>query len=302
MEFLHTLAAIRTPFFDKFFSLVTQLGDETCVIVVALVMYWCYNKKTAARMLTAGLFAMLLNTLIKILVRVPRPFVLDPTLTIVEAAREGASGYSFPSGHTQLIVVLGLSVLLNVKNKAAKIGAVIITLLVMFSRMYLGVHTPTDVLAGCLFSVIIVLLIHVVLRDPAKEYHRALGMITAGIVCTAAFAAVMPLLHLELVADELNLNDAWNTLAVLLGCCTGCLLGFITEHHKAHFTEQSVWWIQLIKLVAGLALVMAIRLIVKAVLGASHPVTGLRYFLMCFTATALWPMAFPALNRLTEKK
>ena len=90
-------------------------------------------------------FRLYINQLLKAVFLIPRPWVIDPEFTIVEAARAGATGYSFPSGHTQSAVcVLGM-LALWVRDRVFTVLCVLGILAVAFSRMYLGVHTPLDV-------------------------------------------------------------------------------------------------------------------------------------------------------------
>lgn len=71
--------------------------------------------------------------------------MLDPDFQIVEAARADATGYSFPSGHTQNIVGTTASIFASRKETWVRIVCIVLMVLVPFSRMYLGVHTPLDV-------------------------------------------------------------------------------------------------------------------------------------------------------------
>lgn len=145
MELLKAIATIRSPFLDQIVNIVTHLGDETFFTVIGMFVFWCVNKKWGYRFMILGLSGTALNQLLKAIFLIPRPWVLDPSFSIVEAAREAADGYSFPSGHTQsAAAVFGtLAVWLNKKWSTALCIALI--LLVGFSRMYLGVHTPLDV-------------------------------------------------------------------------------------------------------------------------------------------------------------
>ena len=101
MTILRLLENIRTPFGEQFFQLLTYFGEELLVIVVICSLYWCFNKKAAYRIgliyFTAGLTVQVL----KITFRIPRPWVLDSDFKAVESAIPAATGYSFPSGHTQ---------------------------------------------------------------------------------------------------------------------------------------------------------------------------------------------------------
>lgn len=101
MELLYALESIRTPFFDKLMGLVTNLGGEAVFIVAAIIVFWCLNKSCGYYMMTVGFAGTIINQFLKLWFRIPRPWVKDPNFTIVESARAEATGYSFPSGHTQ---------------------------------------------------------------------------------------------------------------------------------------------------------------------------------------------------------
>ena len=101
MGFLRLLESIRIPALNVFFSGITYCGDEIAFMVVAFALFWCVNKRTGYYAFLVGLFGTVGNQWLKIACRIPRPWVLDPDFTIVESARAAATGYSFPSGHTQ---------------------------------------------------------------------------------------------------------------------------------------------------------------------------------------------------------
>ncbi len=101
MTFLWLLEGIRTPFLDKLMQFITYFGQEIIIIAVICALYWCADKRFAYLLgftyFTAGLCVQSL----KITFRIPRPWILDPGFHAVESAIPGATGYSFPSGHTQ---------------------------------------------------------------------------------------------------------------------------------------------------------------------------------------------------------
>ena len=147
MNFLRFLEGIRNPVFDFLLSLITHLGEETIFMAVAIAMFWCFSKKDGYYLLSVGFVGTVMNQFLKLIFRIPRPWVLDPDFSIVESARAEATGYSFPSGHTQSSVGTfgGLAYIFKNK-KAVWIPCLVACVLVPFSRMYLGVHTPKDVL------------------------------------------------------------------------------------------------------------------------------------------------------------
>ncbi|MBQ9837342.1 MAG: phosphatase PAP2 family protein, partial [Oscillospiraceae bacterium] len=104
MQFLYLLERIRAPWLDTVMSLITHLGSETLFMVIAITVFWCVNKRHGYYLLSVGFVGTLFNQALKLMFRIPRPWVLDENFTIVESARADATGYSFPSGHTQSVV------------------------------------------------------------------------------------------------------------------------------------------------------------------------------------------------------
>ena len=142
MDILYALEKIRTPFWNGVMSAVTQLGGEVIFIVAAVVVFWCVSKWEGYYLMTIAFCGTVLNQFLKLVCRVPRPWVRDPNFTIVESARAEATGYSFPSGHTQNAVGTFGGIARATKRHCLRWVCVVIFVLVSFSRMYLGVHTP----------------------------------------------------------------------------------------------------------------------------------------------------------------
>ena len=160
MSFLIWLESIRFPFMDWFMALITHLGEETFFILAALIVFWCWDKYHGYYLLFIGLCGTVINQFLKILFRIPRPWVLDPEFEIVESARAEATGYSFPSGHTQSATTLYGGFARMVKQNWLRILGIALVVLVAFSRMYLGVHTPKDVLVSLLIGIALTLAIY----------------------------------------------------------------------------------------------------------------------------------------------
>ena len=145
MELLYWFQTVRHPVLDVIMSLVTRLGEETVFMIIAMFVFWCIDKRRGYYLLTVGFVGTLINQWLKIVCRVPRPWVQDPNFSIVESAREAATGYSFPSGHTQSAVgTLGGVARFTTRNWL-RVVCIVLALLTAVSRMYLGVHTPADV-------------------------------------------------------------------------------------------------------------------------------------------------------------
>ena len=140
MEFLYFLEGIRIPVLNEFMLAITYLGDEIAFLVTAMILFWCVDKRQGYYVLSVGFFGTLANQFLKITCRVPRPWVQDPEFTILEQAREAATGYSFPSGHSQSGVGTFGAIAYTTENKLTKWLCVAVAVLVPLSRMR---HRPS---------------------------------------------------------------------------------------------------------------------------------------------------------------
>ena len=257
MQFLYWIESWRQPFLDQLMLLVTELGGAAIFVVVALSVYWCVDKYLAYYMLSAGLAGMLTNQFLKLSCAVPRPWELDAQFGIVEAARADATGYSWPSGHTQNAVTLFLAPAIYMRRRLLYILALVGVLLVGCSRIYLGVHTPFDVLGALLVGAAVVGGLAVWLL-PLPQRARRCFMLWAGLL----LLSVVFLLYIELFPHErasaqelvLAAENAW----LLVGMLSGLLIGAVLEQRYVHFSTQACLWLQIVKTVPGLLLVVLI--------------------------------------------
>ena len=152
MGFLRLLAAGRTAVLDGFFSGLTYFGSELAFMAAALLMFWCIDKRQGYYVFLVGAFGTICNQFLKLAFRIPRPWVLDPEFQIVEAARADATGYSFPSGHTCAAFAAAMIFWRALPSQWLGVRCLLVVMAVCMglSRLYVGVHYPSDVLAGAL--------------------------------------------------------------------------------------------------------------------------------------------------------
>ena len=96
MQLLYALAKLRTPWLDTVLGAITNCGGEIVFMAVAIIVFWCVSKSCGYYMLTVGFVGTIVNQFLKLVFRIPRPWVKDPDFRIVESARAEATGYSFP--------------------------------------------------------------------------------------------------------------------------------------------------------------------------------------------------------------
>lgn len=297
MEFLYWLEGIRNPVLDTFFSLITHLGSETLFLAIAIIIFWCFSKTNGYYLMTVGFFGTLINQFLKLLCRIPRPWVKDPEFTIVESAREGATGYSFPSGHTQNAVsVLGCPARAG-KKPALRIVCIVLILLTGLSRMYLGVHTPLDVGVSLLVGTVLVFAFYPLFKKSEEKpiyLYASLGALTA---CAAIYGLFVELHAWPADIDADNLASGIKNGYLVLGCSIGMLLSCFLEKKYIRFEVKAVWWAQILKVVLGLVLILALKAGLKpvftALCGGHQIATALRYFCVVLFAVCVWPLTFP---------
>lgn len=303
MEFLKFLQGLRNPVLDSFFSLITYFGDGMLFIVIGLLFYWCISKKKGYYILSVGLLGTVINQFLKLVFRIPRPWVLDPEFQIVESAREAAGGYSFPSGHTQSSVGMFASIFLGTKKIWLKIVCVTLCILVPFSRLWLGVHTPLDVGVSFIIALVLVFGLYPIFEKGNKTNIRILY--TCMIALTVAFMIYVHAYTFPEDIDQTNLAGGIKNAYKMLGCVAGMWCAYEVDTNYTKFETKAPVYIQVLKIVLGLIPVILIKSLIKkplnALIGVDYIADGVMYFLICIFAGTLWPMTFKFFNKIGKK-
>lgn len=300
MDILYALEKIRTPFWNGVMSAVTQLGGEV-IFIVAVVVFWCVSKWEGYYLMTIAFCGTVLNQFLKLICRVPRPWVRDPNFTIVESARAEATGYSFPSGHTQNAIGLFGGMARWGGRRWVRLGLTTLALVIAFSRMYLGVHTPADVGVSLVLAAALVLGLYPLMRR-AQEKPRYMGYVLAAmLVVSGAFVVFVETCGFPADMDAENLASGIGNAWKMLGAVAGMTLAWLLDRRYIHFETQAVWWVQVIKVAVGMALLLAIKSGLKApllaLLGHEGLAGGVRYFLLVLVAGAVWPLVFRPMSK-----
>lgn len=301
MDVLYFLEGIRQPWLDKIMLLITQFGEETAFLVVALILFWCVNKYFGYYILSVGFVGTVTNQFMKLWFRIPRPWVLDENFTILEQAREAATGYSFPSGHTQTAVGTFGGIAVAAKQKTIRIVAGVIAVLVPFSRMYIGVHTPMDVLFAAAIAVLLLFILRWVYTGKGKGLPILLAVMLS---ISVAFLLFVTLYPFPADIDAHNLESGLKNAYTLLGSLLGLLVVYILDEKWLRFPVEAVWWSQVLKVIGGLLLVLAVKSGLKAPLNAVFgelPGRAVRYFLIVIFAGVIWPLSFKWFAKLGKK-
>ncbi len=277
------LQDFRNVFFDFFFSFISFLGEEYVYIFFLSIVYYTYDKKMGEFLaITLGLSATV-NTILKNIVCAPRPFEKYPTL--VENLRpETSLGNSFPSGHTQNFSTVLFS-LSFYKNKLVFFYvSTVLVLLMMLSRMYLGVHFLEDVVVAGILGLIIAYFLNKLYNkyyDNSVILHRIYFFIVL---------LVLPFVFL------LNGEDFFKSYGLLIGF----VLGIIIEKKYINFSVNVKLTHKVIRVFLGMVIMVGIQQGFKILFGIiaedgsnlMNVLDMIRYFLIAFTGFGVYPFLF----------
>lgn len=240
LDFIIFIQQIHGPALDSVFRALTSLGGEAFLFLLMSVVLWCVDFGWGVRLVILLLFSSYLNIDLKDLFRQPRPFDFEPGVQL--AAAEGR--YGLPSGHSQSAVVVWGYIAARVRKVwlwAAVIGLVI---LIGFSRVYLGVHFPTDVLAGWAIGAVL-LVLYLALQPKLDKYLVRLSLVVQ-ILLALAVSLVLFLVHP--VPDT----------ALVLAALAGVGVGLVLAHRYVAFNAGGYLWQRVVRFVVGIAVALAL--------------------------------------------
>ncbi|MBU5337054.1 phosphatase PAP2 family protein [Intestinibacter bartlettii] len=219
MDILLFFQSIRNDILTVIFTLFTICTEQVAVVLIAAIMYWCIDKKCGQRILFAVTGSITINSTLKNLFKAPRPIGSN---NLESLRTETATGYSFPSGHTQTATTVWTAIIEYFRKWWVTLLGIIMILGAGISRLYLGVHWPQDVAAGwvigILVSIVLVKLFDYVYEN--KSYYILL-------LTLILFAVVVYFF----IGEELVKSFA---------LYTGFVLGYIVEDKFINFsTEES---------------------------------------------------------------
>lgn len=284
--FVESVAQWRTPLLDYYFLFAAFLGQEEFFLIAPPAIYWLYNKQLGRRLVYLLMLGAWSNEAFKNLLRLPRP---PAPIALVDEV-----GYGLPSGHAQIGVMLwgyaGWSLRQTVRWAPALVLWTIAS--ISFSRLYLGVHYPADVLAGLLLGA---LFLWIALRVESRlsDWYGRLN--TRQIV---AFAALLSVLSLVLLPTG---GGPWpfETGATEAGLVFGVLVGLEAEKRRVGFSVAGSGSRKLLRYLLGLVVIVAVWGGLRAVFGlidAGHLIDSglriIRYALLGFTVTWWLPALF----------
>jgi membrane-associated phospholipid phosphatase len=291
---LLAIEASRTGLLDILFPLITEIGNGYAYLVILSIAFWCVNKGIGRALSFAYLSTATLNFWLKDTWRIPRPD--DPALERLWQSAGIARRLiplrheitpSFPSNHAQTGVVAWGYLADRIGRTWFWAVAIIIVALISFSRLYVGVHFPQDVIAGLGIG-IAYLGMWLVAAPRVQVWLSALAL--------GWRYAVVVLVPLTLWVAHPSADTSMS-----LGAMVGLGIGYLLEGQTVRFQVEGEWWRRALRAVLGLAVVLTLYLIVGALFsaldngistGVALGLRGLRFALVGLSVSWVAPWLF----------
>lgn len=254
-------------FLADFLSKMTYLGELNTVLIIMAIIYWCVSKDFGTYFLMGWSGNRLVNGVLKVTVCSYRPWIRDAHIVPYGNSITTATGYSFPSGHTMnAATVYGGSAVNRNLPKALRVVLGILVALIAFSRIYLGVHTPQDILVGALCGTLVMFLTIKLMRWVSVHPEKDILVVCIGVgiaVIVAFYAAFKPYpmdydAEGKLLVDGAKMaNDTFKGI----GWCIAFLTGWILERRFVRFSTDIPMVKRITRLTTGVLSYYAVSLI-----------------------------------------
>ena len=285
-------------FLSDFLLKMTFLGELNTVLVIMAVIYWSVSKELGTFLLMGWSGNRLVNGVLKVTVCAYRPWIRDTRIIPYGNSMETATGYSFPSGHSMnAATVYGGVAVRKDQPRKLRITLAAVVALVAFSRLFLGVHTPQDVLVGAAAGMLVMWLVSKMMRWIAVHPEKELLIVWTGIALAAAvavYAGVKPYpadynAEGKLLVDGAKMaNDTFKGV----GWCAAFLIGWVLERRHVRFTTDISVSQKLTRTAIGIMIYYAVSLILVPLVKGWIPGpagTAISCFLQMFYVSFLFP-------------
>ncbi len=224
----------------------------------------------------------------------------------MESARAEATGYSFPSGHTQSSVGVFGAIAKWEKNKILRTVCILICVLVPFSRLYLGVHTPLDVGVSIGVALILIFALYPLIHRCFDNTNTMRILFLSMIAFSLIYLGFVTLYKFPDDVDRGNLSHGIKNAYKMLGCTLGIYISFEIDTRYINFDTKGNFLCQVLKLAVGIIPLLGIKEGLSYPLGlifsGSYIADGVRYLLLMIFAGCVWPMTFSFFKRITYRK
>ena len=281
-----------------FLSKMTFLGEINTALVLLAVIYWCLDKEFGTYLLMGWSGNRLVNGVLKVTFCAYRPWIRDARVIPYGNMIETATGYSFPSGHTMNAASLyGGTAVRRDMPRALRAALLLVVVLIAFSRMFMGVHTPQDVIIGAAAGMTVMYLTYRMMEYLKKHPGKDRLIVLTGLILAAAVAVYAAFKSYpadydaagKLIVDGAKMaNDTFKGV----GWCSAFLAGWILERRYAGFSTDIPMPDRITRGVIGLLGYYAVSLILVPLIKswiAGPAGTLLSCFLQMFFISFLYP-------------
>lgn len=293
VKLMESIQSFMGPVLAKIMEVITFFGSDLFIVFCLGLVYWVYDKKQGMRfgvtlMLTDIIFPVIKNIALR-----RRPYMdhenIQPLVLIdnsADAMDIAAQGYSFPSGHSASAAGMATTLALTFRKTWLRVLAVVLPLLVGISRFSLGVHYPTDVLAGWVLGYGMAFFMPWAVRKVKNE--RKFYLILAAVASLGIFIC--------------RSNDYYTAFGSLLGI----LLGSRFEEKHVNFPQTDKFLPAVLRIAGGIAVYFALNTLLKLPFSsellasasyAQFAVRTVRYGIILFVETAIYPMCFGKIGK-----
>lgn len=273
-----SIQTFRTPLLDEFFKAVSAIGSEYFYFAALPIIITMINRKIGIRIALMILVSVTINSLLKHWIAEPRPFLLDPSVAVIDE-----DGYGFPSGHTQQAAMFWGLTAIYLRKWWVSVLAAFFVALVGLSRVYLGVHYPTDVLGSLVIAGILLLNYQLIVQYGRRWWEpKTRYLFSALIIAFAVLASIVSPVKDMISGTALGAG-------LILGLATSPHLPMLSASMRKRFVVATVTAFVLMVAYIGLKLVF--------------PMTGESYYaLFSFVRYFLCGVVISAVPLLVEKR
>lgn len=292
-----------------FMCFITDFGPKYSLLILFLV-YWSLHKEYGSLALFSSSLSPVINGLAKSIVCAYRPWIRDPNIVPPAEVKVHATGYSFPSGHTSIATALyGMWAWLTRKRLYLAIPLFLFFLLIGFSRNFLGVHTPQDVLCGFAIGIISIVIACWLFQWEKQKSGRDWIILLVFTVAMIGFYLYVSLKSYpmdyvdgKLLVDPSQMTvDAWKDGGEFLGV----LLGWCLEKQFVKFDIPTCWFCRIARFIPGaIILQFGAKPLREFCVRLTEPHIGAfsAYFLLFVFLVFFYPLIFTAIEKRFAKK
>ncbi len=290
IDFLSVLQNLRESlpdFISVFFAFMSSpVFYIGLPFTIALIFFWCVDKKGASFLAINCLLSTIVGGLLKDLIKQPRPWNISPDIHPYGPALEDSGGYSFPSAHVLDSTATAASLWHMLGKHPLTYIVTVIALIIFFARMFLGVHTPLDVISSVLIALIIVLM-NMKIIDWAFRDDKHFNIVFIG------YLVVFIILYIAWMScGDSGAYEKYN------GIIIGAILGLIIERNFIRYEiEKLPLRKNILKCIIGFVIAVAVFIIPYVIIQGNMGM-AVGGFLLTFVSFTLTPILFRKLSVL----